>query len=251
MGVGSDKALKDGDFSYGVFYEYGKGNYDVSNSGYSGSGDATYNGGGVMAKYIARSKNYVEGSLRFGRLKNSADSVLHDSDGSNLGYETDASYWAGHIGVGHIFDLTDEMVSESRGGTKRAARDLDVYGKYFHTHLGGDTFRAGQAEYSLDALNSDLLRIGARVNNRHGRSDFYYGLAWDYEFSGESNGTVSAAGLSAPIRRADAGGSSVMGEVGWKLEATAASPWDVNLRLRGYAGQHKGLGGNVWVGYHF
>lgn len=250
-GVGNDVALHNGDFSYGVFYEYGKGHYDVDGAGYTGSGDAHYSGAGLMAKYVARNKNYGEASLHFGQLKNNADSVLHSRSGSALGYETDSSYWSGHVGFGHIFDLTDQVASTSRGGTDRASRDLDVYGKYFYTHVGGDSFRAGDVDYQLDDLNSSLLRIGARLNNRSGRNNYYCGLAWDYEFDGESRGTVSAAGLSANIRKADIGGSSMMAEAGWKLEATKDSPWDVNLSLQAYTGQHKGIGGNVFVGYHF
>lgn len=250
-GVGNDVALHNGDFSYGVFYEYGKGHYDVDGAGYTGSGDAHYSGAGLMARYVARNKNYGEASLHFGKLKNNADSVLHSRSGSALGYETDSSYWSGHVGFGHIFDLTDQVASTSRGGTDRASRDLDVYGKYFYTHVGGDSFRAGDVDYQLDDLNSSLLRIGARLNNRSGRNNYYCGLAWDYEFDGESRGTVSATGLSANIRKADIGGSSLMAEAGWKLEATKDSPWDVNLSLQAYTGQHKGIGGNVFVGYHF
>lgn len=250
-GVGNDVALHNGDFSYGVFYEYGKGHYDVDGAGYTGSGDAHYSGAGLMARYVARNKNYGEASLHFGQLKNNADSVLHSRSGSALEYETDSSYWSGHVGFGHIFDLSDQVASTSRGGIDRASRDLDVYGKYFYTHVGGDTFRAGDVDYRLDDLNSSLLRIGARLNNRSGRNNYYCGLAWDYEFDGESRGTVSAAGLSANIRKADIGGSSMMAEAGWKLEATKESPWDVNLSLQAYAGQHKGIGGNVFVGYHF
>lgn len=251
VGVGSESALKHGDFSYGMFYEYGKGHYRVDGAGYTGTGDAHYNGGGLMAKYTARNKNYVEGSLHLGQLKNSADSVLHGKNGDAYGYSTSSHYWSGHVGFGHIFDLTNQAASTSRGGTERASRDLDVYGKYFYTHVGGDNFHAGDADYQLDDLNSNLMRIGARLNNRSGRNDYYCGLAWDYEFDGESNGTVSAAGLSARIREADIGGSSMMAEAGWKLEATNDSPWDVDLSVRAYAGQHKGIGGNLFVGYHF
>lgn len=251
VGVGNEMKLANGEVSYGLFYEYGRGNYDVDGGGYHGSGDAHYNGGGLMARYTSRHHQYVEGSLRFGQVKNSADSVLHSRSGNAYGYETDSSYWSGHIGFGRVFDLRDETASESRGGIKRASRDLDVYGKYFYTHMDGDSFRAGDVTYNLDDLNSSLLRIGARVNNRIGLNDFYYGLAWDYEFDGESDGSVSAAGLQAPIRQADIGGSSLMAELGWKREATPDNPWDVNLGLRAYAGQHKGIGGSVFIGYHF
>jgi len=251
VGVGNDADLTGGDLAYSVFYEYGKSHYDTDGSGFNGNGDVHYNGGGAMVKFTARNKNYYEASVRAGRVKNSASDVLHDAVGRACSYETQANYWGGHLGFGHIFDLTDETESQSRGGTQRAARDLDVYGKYFHTHMGSDSFMANEVKYDLDSMDSDLLRIGVRVNNRSGRNNFFYGLAWDYEFDGESKGTVSAAGLSAPIRRADAGGSSAMLELGWKQEATKESPWDLQLTLRGFAGEHRGLGGNVYIGYHF
>lgn len=251
VGVGNDADLTGGDLAYSVFYEYGKSHYDTDGSGFNGNGDVHYNGGGAMVKFTTRNKNYYEGSFRAGRVKNSASDVLHDTAGRACSYETRANYWGGHLGFGHIFNLTDETASESHGGTQRAARDLDVYGKYFHTHMGSDSFMANEVKYDLDSVDSDLLRIGVRVNNRSGRNNFFYGLAWDYEFDGESKGTVSAAGLSAPIRRADAGGSSAMLELGWKQEATKESPWDLQLTLRGFAGEHRGLGGNVYIGYHF
>ena len=251
VGVGNDADLTSGDLAYSVFYEYGKSHYDTDGSGFNGNGDVHYNGGGAMVKFTARNKNYYEASVRAGRIKNSASDVLHDADGRACSYETRSNYWGGHLGFGHIFDLTDETESQSRGGTQRAARDLDVYGKYFHTHMGSDSFMADEVKYDLDSVDSDLLRIGVRVNNRSGRNNFFYGLAWDYEFDGESKGTVSAAGLSAPIRRADAGGSSAMLELGWKQEATKESPWDLRLTMRGFAGEHRGLGGNVYIGYHF
>lgn len=251
VGIGNEAALPDGDLSYGLFYEYGRGHYDVDGAGYAGTGDAHYNGGGLMAKYTAKNKNYVEGSLHFGQLKNNADSVLHGKAGDAYGYRTSSNYWSGHVGFGHVFDLTNDTASMSLGGTPRATRDLDVYGKYFYTHLGGDSFRVGEADYRLDSLNSSLLRLGARMNHRSGWNNYYYGLAWDYEFDGESNGTVSAAGLSAKIRKADIGGSSLMAEAGWKLEANRDNPWEVSLSTQAYAGQHKGIGGNVYMAYHF
>ena len=60
-----------------------------------------------------------------------------------------------------------------------------------------------------------------------------------------------AAGLMAPIRSADIGGSSLMAEAGRQFEATRENPWEVNLSVQGYAGQHQGLGGNIWAAYHF
>lgn len=250
-GAGNERQISNGDLGYALFYEYGQGNYDVDGESFHGSGDIHYNGGGAMVKLTARNKNYYEGSFRAGRIKNNADNVLHDINGNSYSYHTSTHYWSGHIGIGHIFDLTDEVANESRGGIKRAARDMEIYGKYFQTHMGSNSFMADDVQYSLDSLDSRLLRIGIRVNHRNGQNDFYYGLAWDYEFDGEGRGCVSLDGLRAPIEKTDTGGSSAMLEVGWKREATKDNPWYINTRLTGYAGEHKGLGGSLFVGYYF
>lgn len=42
-----------------------------------------------------------------------------------------------------------------------------------------------------------------------------------------------------------------MAELGWKQEATKDNPWNLAVSLKGFAGQHQGLGDNVWIGYHF
>lgn len=254
VGLGNEQKTGGGDFSYSIFYEYGRGHYHISDEGTAGKGTARYNGGGLMAKFMGTANTYVEGSLRFGRLKNNADSVLFDSSGDSSGYRTDASYWAGSIGVGHVFALSHETAGVSRGGAFRAARDLDLYDKYFHTHLGGDSFQAGGASYHVDSMNSDLLRLGFRINNRFGQDDFYYGLALDHEFDGESRGDVSAVSLpllSADIRKADIGGNSIMAEAGWKREATRDNPWDMNVNLQTWSGRHRGIGAHILVGYHF
>ena len=257
FGVTNDRKLSAGDLGYAIFYEYGEGNYDVDGRGsaFDGSGSVHYSGAGAMARYTAENDTYVEGSFRMGRIRNSASDVLHDRMGIAHGYEADTNYWAGHIGFGHIFALSDRTESISRGGTRRAANDVDVYGKYYHTHMGSDAFTADGVRYRLDSMDSDIMRIGARFNHRKKLDDFYAGLAWDYEFDGKGRGSVStpfgSSLLRAPIEETDIGGSSVMAEIGWKREATKENPWDIDLTLTGYAGEHGGISGRVYVGYHF
>ena len=71
--------------------------------------------------------------------------------------------------------------------------------------------------------------------------NWYGGLAYEYEFDGKSDGTVSAGGVSAAIRAASIKGSSVRGEIGMKM----------NAANNGYGGKHRGFGGNVNVAYMF
>jgi len=76
---------------------------------------------------------------------------------------------------------------------------------------------------------------------------WYGGLAYEYEFDGKSTGTADGR----PIRAASIKGGSVRGEVGLRMEATQKNPWQADISLTGYAGRHRGFGGNVSVAYTF
>lgn len=139
-------------------------------------------------------------------LKNEADNALFCGE-TGYGYETESAYYGAHIGVGKIWQLGDNS-------------ELDVYGKFFHTYVEGDTVHIAQDEFDLDSINSDRLRIGARItNNKENKFSTYYGLAYEYEFNGDAD--MRAAGMKAPTRSLQ--GSSVMAEIGlnYQLRSTA------------------------------
>ena len=211
VGVGAENEHHGGDFSWGVFYENGSGNYrtynDFNNEFFRGDGSLVYNGGGIAARYENSHGVYTEGSLRAGMLKSEMTDAL--SDGENkYGYESETAYYGAHIGVGKIFSLGDDS-------------DLDVYGKFFHTYTEGDSFNVAGDEFEFDSINSDRLRIGARVtSNKENKFSTYYGLAYEYEFNGDAE--MRAAGMKAPTQSLQ--GSSVMAEIGLNYQPTPDSP---------------------------
>ena len=238
VGVGAENEHNGGDFSWGVFYENGSGNYrtynDFNNEFFRGDGSLVYNGGGIAARYENSHGVYTEGSLRAGMLKSEMTDAL--SDGENkYGYESETAYYGAHIGVGKIFSLGDDS-------------DLDVYGKFFHTYTEGDSFNVAGDEFEFDSINSDRLRIGARVtSNKENKFSTYYGLAYEYEFNGDAE--MRAAGMKAPTQSLQ--GSSVMAEIGLNYQPTPDSPWSFDLNMRGYAGERQGGSFNVQVTYTF
>ena len=156
VGVGSEAEHNGGDFSWGVFYENGSGNYRTFNSFnneyFRGDGSLVYNGGGIAARYENAHGVYTEGSLRAGMLKSDMDNAL--SDGENkYGYSSESEYYGAHIGIGQIIPLSESS-------------DLDVYGKFFHTYTEGDSFKVDTDEFEFDSINSDRLRVGARLTTR-------------------------------------------------------------------------------------
>ena len=240
VGVGNaDKFDNGSEFSWGVFYENGSGNYrtynEFNNEFFRGDGSLVYNGGGIAARYTNKNGVYTEGSLRAGMLKSDMDNALRDGAGNFYGYESESAYYGAHIGIGKIISLSDSS-------------DLDVYGKFFHTYTEGDSFKVANDEFEFDSINSDRLRIGARItSNKENKFSTYYGLAYEYEFNGDAD--MTAQGLKAPTQSLQ--GSSVMAEIGFNYQPTPTSPWSFDLNMRGYAGERQGGSFNVQVTYTF
>ena len=239
VGVGNaDKFDNGSEFSWGVFYENGSGNYRTYNSFnnefFRGDGSMVYNGGGIAARYENKNGVYTEGSLRAGMLKNELDNAMRDVNGS-YGYETESAYYGAHIGVGKIISLSDSS-------------DLDIYGKFFHTYTEGDSVTIADDKFDFDSITSDRLRVGARItSNKENKFSTYYGLAYEYEFNGDAD--MTAQGLRADTQSLQ--GSSVMAEVGFNYQPTPDSPWSFDLNMRGYAGEREGASFNVQATYTF
>ena len=239
-GVGNaDKFDNGSEFSWGVFYENGSGNYrtynEFNNEFFRGDGSLVYNGGGIAARYTNKNGVYTEGSLRAGMLKSDMDNALRDGAGNFYGYESESAYYGAHIGIGKIISLSESS-------------DLDVYGKFFHTYTEGDSFKVANDEFEFDSINSDRLRIGARItSNKENKFSTYYGLAYEYEFNGDAD--MTAQGLKAPTQSLQ--GSSVMAEIGFNYQPTPDSPWSFDLNMRGYAGERQGGSFNVQATYTF
>ena len=239
-GVGNaDKFDNGSEFSWGVFYENGSGNYrtynEFNNDFFRGDGSLVYNGGGIAARYTNKNGVYTEGSLRAGMLKSDMDNALRDGAGNFYGYESESAYYDAHIGIGKIISLSESS-------------DLDIYGKFFHTYTEGDSFKVAGDEFEFDSINSDRLRIGARItSNKENKFSTYYGLAYEYEFNGDAD--MQAQGLKAPTQSLQ--GSSVMAEVGFNYQPTPDSPWSFDLNMRGYTGERQGGSFNVQATYTF
>ena len=199
VGVGNTgKFDNSSKFSWGVFYENGSGNYrtynEFNNEFFRGDGSLVYNGGGIAARYTNKNGVYTEGSLRAGMLKSDMDNALRDGAGNFYDYESESAYYGAHLGIGKIISLSESS-------------DLDIYGKFFHTYTEGDSFKVANDEFEFDSINSDRLRIGARItSNKENKFNTYYGLAYEYEFNGDAD--MTAQGLKAPTQSLQ--GSSVM-----------------------------------------
>lgn len=239
VGIGNKKNTSNGDFSWGIFYENGSGNYrtynEFNNEFFRGDGSLVYNGGGIAARFEQNNGIYTEGSLRAGMLKSEMSNALRDGAGNNYGYKSESNYYGAHIGIGKTINLSDTA-------------DLDIYSKFFHTYTDGDNFEVAEDQFEFDSITSDRIRVGAKLTtNKENKFSTYYGLAYEYEFNGNAN--MRAQNINTPEQSLQ--GSTYMAEIGLNYKPNNISPWSFDLSMRGYAGQRDGFSGNVQATYTF
>ena len=236
-GAGNVIRKDNADVAWGIFYENGTGNYRTNNSFngdfFRSDGSLLYNGGGAAIRYKKDDGMYYEASLRAGTLNSSMSKAVKDGYGNFYGFDSDSNYWGAHLGIG-------KLLHEDEG-------EWDLYGKYFHTKLDGDKFDIAGDEFIFDDVTSDRLRLGARyTTDTNNKWDMYYGLAWDYEFNGDSN--MKAGQFEAPKESLQ--GSTGIIELGTILHSNDL-PWQADINLKGYVGEKEGLLGMVNLTYLF
>ena len=215
--------------------EYGRGSYDsYLDNGTHGDGDAHFWGAGLMAKQLNDDGLYYEGSLRAGRMSTDYQSAV----AGGIKYDSDATYYAAHLGMGKVIQLNDKDT-------------IDYYGKLFYTRQQGDKVTVGTgATYDFDATTSLRTRLGARYTHQLSEKNaFYAGLAWQHEFDGESNAivatTLGSASAPAPSMKGDTG---IM-ELGWRVNNS--DKFELGLGVNGSVGKQKGVGFNLSLNFSF
>lgn len=215
--------------------EYGRGSYDsYLDNGTHGDGDAHFWGAGLMAKQLNDDGLYYEGSLLAGRMSTDYQSAV----AGGIKYDSDATYYAAHLGMGKVVQLNDKDT-------------LDYYGKLFYTRQQGDKVTVGAgATYDFEATTSLRTRLGARYTHQLSEKNaFYAGLAWQHEFDGESNAivatTLGSASAPAPSMKGDTG---IM-ELGWRVNNS--DKFELGLGVNGSVGKQKGVGFNLSLNFSF
>ena len=215
--------------------EYGRGSYDsYLDNGTHGDGDAHFWGAGLMTKQLNDDGLYYEGSLRAGRMSTDYQSAV----AGGIKYDSDATYYAAHLGMGKVVQLNDKDT-------------LDYYGKLFYTRQQGDKVTVGTgATYDFDATTSLRTRLGARYTHQLSEKNaFYAGLAWQHEFDGESNAIVATALGSASAPAPSMKGDTGIMELGWRVNNY--DKFELGLGVNGSVGKQKGVGFNLSLNFSF
>ena len=237
LGFARELQNKSGKLLVGPVLEYGYGRYDsYQDDNSKADGKSHYWGVGIIAKQTNDNGLYYEGSLRVGR----ASSDYNRNNGDRMNYDSDATYWGAHLGIGKVQDIGHNNT-------------LDYYGKYFYSHTGGDTTTMhttlfGDVETRFDSVDSHRLRVGARVIHAvNEKNKIYGGLAYQYEFSGDARVTYNGVG-NAPSPSVK--GSSGMLELGWQVKP-GRSPMVIDLNVTGWAGKQRGITANLQANWTF
>lgn len=221
-------AAKFGDVDAAAYLEFGHSDFDTA-SVFNSKGDGEYYGVGALARWHVANGFYTEGSVRMGWLD-----AGFDGDAATGGFDQSGLYAGFHLGGGCVFALTD-------------ASSLDVFAQYFYTHQSFDNVKVAASDMTIDDAESSRTRLGARYTYAASAWRGWAGLAWDHEFDGETGGTTSGVALSdAPTLE----GNAAIAECGVSWQ-DAASPWGVNVRLGGYAGDRDGVFGSLGAYYRF
>lgn len=237
LGFARELSNKQGKLLFGPVIEYGHGSYDsYQDNGIKADGKTSYWGIGVIAKQTNHSGFYYEGSLRVGKTKSDYSSDL--SPVNHASYDSKATYWAAHLGIGKVMDVGKDNT-------------LDVYGKYFYSHTGSDNVTvhatSGDEEINFDAVNSHRLRIGTRLTHAlNEKNKIYGGLAWQYEFKGDARATYNGGSTPSPSVK----GSSGMIELGWQVKP-GKSPMTIDLGVTGWVGKQRGITANLQANWTF
>lgn len=234
------------DILAGVFFEAGFARVDTHNSFSDGSsvdgdGRSSYYGGGLLARLDLKEDLlkglYLEGSFRYGRLNSQWQSDdLHDAvSGRKAEYDLSTPYYGLHAGLGYVWDLTDSLA-------------LDVYGKYFWTHTDGQSTHIVDDPWSFDSVDSQRLRLGARLGYEFCQQvTGYAGAAWEHEFNGKARATTYGLEAPAPSLKGDSG----LLEAGLTLKPVAGSGLSLDFGVQGHTGVRQGVSGTALVRYEF
>ena len=229
VGAGKTKEWGNGEAtSLGVFFEYGKGDFDTYNGNVHGDGNSKNQGIGIMMRHKMLNNTYYEGNIRYGKQST-------EWSESEIGsYDTDSKYYGIMVGMGHIFPA--------------GKNEIDVYGRYTFGHVGACDATVGDSHYNFESVKSHRVRLGAKYNFVQEKSNAkpFIGLAWEHEFKGESKASISGVGEApAPSMKGNVG---IM-ELGCDWDVS--KKWTLGLGANAYIGKRKGWDGMARVFYNF
>lgn len=241
LAVGFSREVKrdDNRLIFGPIVEYGRGTYDSYVNAAHGDGSIRYIGAGGFIRQEQKDGMFYEGSLRAGRSNMDYSATLNvGGTPRHTSYDTRANYIGAHLGAGQSTTMKD-------GGKQ------EVYVRYFYTRQNGtDATLSTGDRYSFSAVDSHILRTGARWMHPQKGGSLIVGASVQYEFGGDASATYHrAGGMSYTSPSPSLKGVSASVELGWKTRMSANSTAD--LSVEGWTGKQRGVNFRAGFAWQF
>lgn len=241
LAVGFSREVKrdDNRLIFGPIVEYGRGTYDSYVNAAHGDGSIRYIGAGGFIRQEQKDGMFYEGSLRAGRSNMDYSATLNvGGTPRHTSYDTRANYIGAHLGAGQSTTMKD-------GGKQ------EVYVRYFYTRQNGtDATLSTGDRYSFSAVDSHILRTGARWMHPQKGGSLIVGASVQYEFGGDASATYHRAdGMSYTSPSPSLKGVSASVELGWKTRMSANSTAD--LSVEGWTGKQRGVNFRAGFAWQF
>ncbi|MBQ3675677.1 MAG: autotransporter domain-containing protein [Campylobacter sp.] len=238
-GFASKGANSSGEFTMGPFLDYGFSNYDAYlDDGTHGDGKNYYIGGGFFGKQENNSGSYFEATFRIGQLVTEFNGDLTlNGVSKNYDFDLKSTYYAFHAGLGKIYDLN-------------ANNNLDIYGRFFYTHIESADTTLNGTKTEFDAVQSKKIKLGFKDDYKFNENHaIYAGAAYEYEFDANAGGRVLVLGSNAEMKQPSLRGSTGIGEIGYEYKKDETLKFDVGVK--GYVGKQEGVSAQMAISIAF
>ncbi|MBQ4567389.1 MAG: autotransporter outer membrane beta-barrel domain-containing protein [Desulfovibrio sp.] len=230
-----------------AFFEAGWGNFktslDSSHEDASGKGDLSYYGAGLLGHMdfnpLGPGSFYAEGSVRTGYSYGDFHTRnIRDGFGRTADFESSAPYYGLHVGLGYRLKFNELL-------------GMELYSKYFWTHLAADEVNILGDPFEFDALDSQRWRNGLRLSFYIPTQNYmlqpFVGVAYEHEFAGTASGSVHGYTMEEPSIK----GGSGIGEIGLSLYPTDHAGLSLDVAVSGYTGRREGVSGDIRLKWEF
>ena len=238
-GFASKGANSSGEFTMGPFLDYGFSNYDAYlDDGTHGDGKNYYIGGGFFGKQENNSGSYFEATFRIGQLVTefNGDLTLNGAR-ENYDFDLKSTYYSFHAGLGKVYDLN-------------ANNNLDIYGRFFYTHIESADTTLNGTKTEFDAVQSKKIKLGFKDDYKFNENHaIYAGAAYEYEFDANAGGRVLVLGSNAEMKQPSLRGSTGIGEIGYEYKKDETLKFDVGVK--GYVGKQEGVSAQMAISIAF
>ncbi|MBQ9293230.1 MAG: autotransporter outer membrane beta-barrel domain-containing protein [Campylobacter sp.] len=238
-GFASKGTNSSGEFTMGPFLDYGFSNYDAYlDDGTHGDGKNYYIGGGFFGKQENNSGSYFEATFRIGQLVTEFNGDLTlNGVRENYDFDLKSTYYAFHAGLGKVYDLN-------------ANNNLDIYGRFFYTHIESADTTLNGTKTEFDAVQSKKIRLGFKDDYKFNENHaIYAGAAYEYEFDSKASGRVLVLGSNTEMKQPSLRGSTGIGEIGYEYKKDETLKFDVGVK--GYVGKQEGVSAQMAISIAF